>query len=93
MSDLSYKSYDEILALLRQKALEDFPDADWAGIEEFSLEDLLTKLVAEASTLNGAYLDLRANQAYLSTATIYRDVLRIAENVRSLSTRAFSGIY
>jgi hypothetical protein len=72
--------------------LEHFPDSDWSGLEEFSLEDLLVKLVAEASALNGAYLDLRSNQAYLRTAQVYRDILRIAENIRSLSAREISGI-
>lgn len=90
MSDIAFKSYDEIVSYLKEVALENFPDSDWAGIEEFSLEDLLVKLQAQASTLNGAYLDLRANQAYLATATIYRDILRVAENIRTIRTREIS---
>ena len=81
MSDISKKSFDEILELLRQKAQETYADKSWAGLQEFSLDDLLIKLVAESSQLNGQYLDLRAKNAYLKTSDVYRDIRNLAKNV------------
>ena len=87
INELAIKSYDEIIELLLEKALEHYNDKDWAGLKPYSLERLLAEVVAEASTLNGTYLDLRAREAFLDTAQVYRDVLRIANNIRSISSR------
>jgi len=67
--------------LLKAKALEKYSDKSWSGLQVGSLEYLISQLVAEASSLNSQYLDFRSLQSYLETSTIYRDVLRIAENV------------
>lgn len=91
-NDLGQKSYDEIVALLQAKAIEFYSDKNWAGLAPFSLDDLLVRLSAEASTQNGQYLDLRSNQAFLATATIYRDVLRIAQNLGLNPRRTVSRI-
>lgn len=81
MADLSSKTKNEIFDLIKRAAQEIYPDAEWTGLRTGSFEWLMSQIVAEVSVLNGQYLDLRANNAYLSTAVVRKDVRDIASNL------------
>lgn len=78
---LTRKTKTEIFELLKKTAQDKYPDADWTGLQTGSMEWLMALLVAEASDLNGLYLDLRANNAYISSATVRKDIRDIASNL------------
>ena len=81
MADLAQKTKEEIFELMRRAAEELYPDADWTGLRTGSFEWLMSKLVAEVSELNGYYLDRRADNAYISSTNIRRDIRNIAQNI------------
>lgn len=81
MADLAIKSKAEIFELIKRAAQELYPDADWTGLRTGTFEWLLAQIVAEASILNGEYLELRANNAYLESANVRKDVRDIASNL------------
>jgi hypothetical protein len=81
MADLAIKTKAEIFDLIRRAAEELYPDASWTGLRTGTFEWLLAQIVAEVSTLNGEYLELRANNAYLETANVRKDVRDITSNL------------
>lgn len=81
MSDIAYKTREEIFELIKRVAQEKYPDADWTGLRTGSFEWLLSQIVAEVSDLNRYYLDLRANNAYIDSATIRKDIRDICANL------------
>jgi hypothetical protein len=81
MADLALKTKEEIFDLIKRTAEELYPDADWSGLRTGTFEWLMAKVVAEMSVLNGQYLDLRSDNAYLSTANVRKDIRDIAANL------------
>jgi hypothetical protein len=81
MADLRLKSSDEIFSAIQATALELYPNESWSGLREGTFEWLLAKVVAEVSSINGQYLDLRALNAYISTAITRRDLRNVASNL------------
>lgn len=81
MADLALKNKQEIAELIKRVAKELYTDKDWSGLRTGTFEWLLSQIVAEISVLNGQYLDLRADNAYLSTATLRTDIRAIAANL------------
>ena len=77
MADLSSKTKNEIFDLIKRAAQEIYPDAEWTGLRTGSFEWLMSQIVAEVSVLNGQYLDLRANNAYLSSLNLKEILLAI----------------
>lgn len=81
MADLALKTKDEIFELVQRAAAKLYPDADWTGLRTGTFEWLMAQIVAEVATLNGQYLDLRSDNAYLSSANVRKDVRDIASNL------------
>lgn len=79
--DFAIKSADELFEYINQIAQELYTDAEWSGLRTGSFEWLQSKIVAAVGSLVLQYLDLRAKEAYVSTAQLRQDMRNIAANL------------
>ena len=79
--DFSVKTSAELFEYINQIAQELYPDEEWSGLRTGSFEWLQAKITAATASLVLHYLDQRAKNAYIDTATIRQDVLNIAHNL------------